>query len=376
MIIGIDASNIRSGGGVTHLVEILSSVKPNECGIERIVVWASLATLKKIPAVFWVVKKHKSVFEKSYLSRALWQRRCLSNEVKLEKCDLLFVPGGSFVSKFRPIVTMNRNLLPFEWTEIFRYGPSLFAVKLIFLRFVQKYALKNADGIIFLTDYARESVLNVCGKVSGKVINIPHGVNQDFLSISSDRVIKENFSDKNPCKIVYVSTIDFYKHQDNVIKAVDLLVAQGFPLSLNLIGGSYTPALKKINRKIGDREYIRYLGPVKHDNLKSFYKDADIGIFASSCETFGQILVEKMASGLPIACSKRSCMPEILGNSGIYFDPEDPESIAKSIKKMFLSKDLRKEKAELAYNTAMEFSWEKCAFDTFDFLKKVAHKKQ
>jgi len=44
------------------------------------------------------------------------------------------------------------------------------------------------------------------------------------------------------------------------------------------------------------------------------------------------ILVEAMASGLPIACSNRGPMPEVLGDAGVYFDPEDPHDIARALR--------------------------------------------
>ena len=79
---------------------------------------------------------------------------------------------------------------------------------------------------------------------------------------------------------------------------------------------------------------MNYIGNVKHKDLIRYYNEADIFIFASSCETFGMILLEAMASGLPIACSKISSMPEILKQNGEYFNPKDPESISKAIMKI------------------------------------------
>ena len=52
-----------------------------------------------------------------------------------------------------------------------------------------------------------------------------------------------------------------------------------------------------------------------------------MGIFASSCESSSCVLIENMASGLPIACSNRGPMPEVLKDGGVYFDPEKPIDI-------------------------------------------------
>ena len=50
-------------------------------------------------------------------------------------------------------------------------------------------------------------------------------------------------------------------------------------------------------------------------------KSSHIFLFASSCETFGQVLIEGLAAGLPTASSSMSGIPEILGDTVIYFDP-------------------------------------------------------
>jgi hypothetical protein len=49
MIVGIDASNIRSGGGVTHLKELLAAAEPNRQGVQHVIVWGGRATLGQLP---------------------------------------------------------------------------------------------------------------------------------------------------------------------------------------------------------------------------------------------------------------------------------------------------------------------------------------
>jgi glycosyltransferase involved in cell wall biosynthesis len=61
-------------------------------------------------------------------------------------------------------------------------------------------------------------------------------------------------------------------------------------------------------------------------------------------------------------------MPELLGDAGIYFDPEQPEEIAAAIRQLIASPDLRAEKARAAYQRAQALSWARCADETFDFL--------
>jgi nucleoside-diphosphate-sugar epimerase len=79
-----------------------------------------------------------------------------------------------------------------------------------------------------------------------------------------------------------------------------------------------------------------------------------------------------MASGLPIACSNRGPMPEVLRDAGVYFDPEKPTEIAEAIRKLIEYPALRTEKAEAAFERARAFTWERCADETFGFLAKCS----
>ena len=74
--------------------------------------------------------------------------------------------------------------------------------------------------------------------------------------------------------------------------------------------------------------FLRWHGAVPHEALAAHYAAAELFVYASSCENLPNILVEAMAAGLPIACSDRGPMPEVLGDAGAYFSPEDPDSLA------------------------------------------------
>ena len=176
--------------------------------------------------------------------------------------------------------------------------------------------------------------------------------------------------------MLYVSTIESYKHQIEVLKAVELLRLRGHSVRIKFIGSGHKVYLRKFLSTLDDcnkkEKWATYAGWASYNELALNYQSADIGIFASSCETFGMILLEKMASGLPISCSKSSSMPEILQDGGLYFDPLDPESIASCIEEYLNSPDLREEKIQLSQKRAQEFSWKKCAQETFGFIAEVA----
>ena len=85
---------------------------------------------------------------------------------------------------------------------------------------------------------------------------------------------------------------------------------------------------------------------------------SDIFVFASSSETFGITLLEGMAIGIPIICSNRSSLPEILKNGGIYFNPKNDLQLSNKIDLLIRNKQLRKIKSEHSKKLALKFSWE------------------
>ena len=192
VILGIDASNIREGGGVTHLVELLRNAEPQNQGITKVIVWSGSKTLETIENRPWLKKINSPKLDKGLLNRMLWQLLELPKAVKASDCDVLFVPGGSYAGLFRPFVTMSQNLLPFEWREILRFGWSLDTLKLLILRWSQSRTFKRAGGVIYLADYAKRTVLKVTGALPGKTVVIPHGINSNFfLPPRRQRLVEE-----------------------------------------------------------------------------------------------------------------------------------------------------------------------------------------
>ncbi|MFH1733770.1 MAG: glycosyltransferase [bacterium] len=118
------------------------------------------------------------------------------------------------------------------------------------------------------------------------------------------------------------------------------------------------------------------MGFVGHNELPSLFANADLFAFASSCENLPVTLLEAMATGLPIACSNRGPMPEVLKDGGVYFDPENLESIGVAIEKVINNKDLRICIAKRAKELSEQYSWDRCAAETWDFLRTIAETKK
>jgi glycosyltransferase involved in cell wall biosynthesis len=79
-------------------------------------------------------------------------------------------------------------------------------------------------------------------------------------------------------------------------------------------------------------------------------------------------LVEAMAVGMPIACSNRGPMPEVLRDGGVYFDPKDADSIADAVEQIIQSSALRLTIAHRAEALSQQYNWKRCADETWAFV--------
>jgi glycosyltransferase involved in cell wall biosynthesis len=313
------------------------------------------------------------MLDKGLAQRTYWSSSKVSSLAREEGCDVLWLPGCSFAGSFRPYVAMSRNMLPFDWREMMRYRFSPRLLKFLLLRFSQSRTYRRSDGMIYLTEYARGRVSAVIGRPRETSRVIPHGIEPQFAPATGNGTPGR----KSPWRLLYVSAIDLYKHQWRVVEAVSLLQRTGLDVQLVLIGPSWPEARRKLRHAMKRFAVapgsVTYLGVVKHAELHKHYQQADVFVYASSCENLPNILLEAMASAMPVACSSRGPMPEVLKDAGVYFDPERAKSIAAAVRELIDSPTLRRKKSELALLYSGEYSWRRCAQESFDYLAQIAN---
>lgn len=377
---GIDATNIRQGGGITHLSQLLQACDPMAAGIGRVTVLTNQATAEAFPVRPWLSKVSSPWIDASLPRRMLGQQFQLPLAIKAAGCDVLFSPGGTLPAWSPvPTVTMSQNMLPFEPLEAARFGRwSLMRLKMRLLRHSQGRSFRRADGLIFLTEFAQAAVTNALSGVSCPTALIPHGIEARFMQPPRLQRPLAECSAANPFRVLYVSILMPYKQQIEVARAACLLRAKGLPIEMRFIGapwGNYGRQFKILLDELDpDGKFLLWSGAEPFEALHRFYQRADAFVFASSCENLPNILIEAMAAGLPIASSDRGPMPEVLGDAGVYFDPEASASIADALHRLAADDSLRSKLAELAWHKAQAYSWERCAQDTFEFIAQVAKK--
>jgi glycosyltransferase involved in cell wall biosynthesis len=104
---------------------------------------------------------------------------------------------------------------------------------------------------------------------------------------------------------------------------------------------------------------VRFMGEVRGDDLARLYASADIFCFPSTTDTFGQVLLEAGASGLPVIAARAGGAPELVGDgeSGLLVAPESSLAFAEAITLLARSPALRLRLGDRARERATERSW-------------------
>lgn len=370
IVVGIDASRNRSGGAKAHLVGVLGSGDPSQFGVREVHVWSYRTLLDALPDTPWLVKHNPPELDSSLFREAWWQYWLLPAEVRRHRCDLLLSLDAGTIGHVKPSVVMSRDMLSYEPGEMRRYGLSKARVRLILLRYIQARSIRRANGVIFLTRYASETIQKVTGQLPHVAV-IPHGVGEAFRQSKVHGAWPDSRNREVRC--LYVSNAEMYKHQWVVVQAIGELRKRGYDVVLTLAGGGAGQAQSLLDAEIARADsqgrFVRSIGAVRYEEVPALLADADLFIFASSCENMPNTLLEAMASGLPIACSDRGPMPEVLGDGGVYFDPEQFGSIATAVESIIANAGLRAAIARRAKERSEQYSWARCARETWTFLR-------
>jgi len=118
------------------------------------------------------------------------------------------------------------------------------------------------------------------------------------------------------------------------------------------------PAREELEAKMGPN--ARFVGYRGGDDLADHYAAADLFAFASLTETFGNVVLEALAAGLPVVAVRAGGVGEIVrpGETGILVEPDDPPSqMAGALLGLVDSPPLRREMAESARAYALGQTW-------------------
>ena len=112
-------------------------------------------------------------------------------------------------------------------------------------------------------------------------------------------------------------------------------------------------------------------GYFPHESLPLLYSSADACIVPAVNEGVGLPVLEALACGVPVACSKSGSLPEVAGKHALYFDSDDIQDMASCIEQIITDEATRRNLAEGGIDWTKRFSWEKTGSRTLDVLVRA-----
>ena len=213
--------------------------------------------------------------------------------------------------------------------------------------------LEGARAVVTCTQYNREFLSERYGTLcDGRIHCVYHGIDVSQFQFVSPR----NVETSRPI-ILSVARLVEKKGLEDLISAADILRRRGRAVQVEIIGsGPRRETLKAQVKRLGLGDCVRLLGAQAHETVCVAYQRASV--FALPCviasdgdrDGIPNVLLEAMASGLPVVSTPVSGIPEVIepGVNGLLVEPNNPAALADAIDKLLASYGLRERLAQSA----------------------------
>ncbi len=242
-------------------------------------------------------------------------------------------------------------------------------------KFGLRLALSAAHSVITMSRAAQQDIVQTFDLPREKVVVTPGAPAPEFKP-ADDQAVGELRTRLGPPKTyaLHVGTNKPHKNLERLLEAWSEV--RGFKISeCGLVfAGAHDSSLFNVReaaRRLGFDD-VRCLGAVAEDDLPALYSGAEIFVLPSLVEGFGLPVLEAMACGAPVACSRTSSLPEVAGHAAVYFDPADTGSIAQSLARLMRNPSYRRLLGERGRARAAQLSWERTARMTLDVYRRAA----
>jgi glycosyltransferase involved in cell wall biosynthesis len=259
----------------------------------------------------------------------------------------------------------------------FKHVPEMISKKnFISLNSQMHLTAKKATKIITVSENSKKDIIQFL-KIPDKKIEVIYEAADSSFKVINDEDARNKVREKYnlpPQYLLYVGTYLPHKNLETLIRALHKL-RQDTKVPYKLVfAGNMGRNFETINTlivQLGLENDIHTIGFVPEQDLPVVYSLSDLFIFPSLYEGFGLPLIEAMACGVPVLSSNSSCLPEIGGESALYFSPKDVEDLADKITHITQNETLRNEMIGKGLKRAKTFNWHTMAEKTLRVYETV-----
>ena len=296
----------------------------------------------------------------------LWEQFYLPPQVGNR---LLFSPNNTGpLAVSRQVCTIH-DLIPLDHPEWFNW------------RFVCWYQwllprlVNKVRHIIAVSHFTKNRIVARLGAKPEKITVIHNGIDERFSPRNSEEAgaVRAALGIKSPEYVLCVGSLEPRKNLRRLLEAwaqVPDSVAGDVVLVVAGARGSSRVFGQLSLGPVPPR--VQFTGYVSDAQLPSLYAGAIALIYPSLYEGFGLPPLEAMACGTPVVTSAGSPICEVVGDSAVFVNPQDVDSIALGIARVLSSAGLRRELRERGIERARCITWERTAQRTLEVLLEQA----
>jgi glycosyltransferase involved in cell wall biosynthesis len=311
---------------------------------------------------------------------SLWAQIRLPIELWTHPQDVYFFPSPVIPLLYLPansVVTVHDVAFLF-FTECF--SPMLRR----WLTIATKRGVSKARKIIAVSESTKRDLITHYGASAEKIVVVHHGVHEMYKPLHDEENGRKNIAavqQKYHLEERYILCLGTLQKRKNIPRLLQAFASlkhhDQIPHKLVLVGPKY-PDLPEQEifatiARLDFQQEVIWTGYVAEQDKPALLSGADLFVFPSLYEGFGMSLLEAMACGVPVACSNTSSFPEVVGESGLMFDPYNVDNLAATIYQALTDDELRRRLRQQGLQRAKTFSWETCARKTLDVLEEVGN---
>jgi alpha-1,3-rhamnosyl/mannosyltransferase len=259
-----------------------------------------------------------------------------------------------------------------------RLHPEYFsAASRLTFRVAHGLALKTAAIVLAVSETTRADLIRLCRVDPARVVVTPHAAASPFRPPPAEAVaaVRGRYALDGPYAL-YVGTNKPHKNLGRLVRAWHLSgLGTGERRWRLMIAGPWDPRYpeaKRLVRALGLDGVVVFAGVVPEDDLPALYGGAALVVCPSLHEGFGLPVLEAMACGAPVACSRAGALLEVAGDAAVLFEPRDVGEIAEALRRVAGDRELGAELRQRGMARAARFDWRATAHQTVDAYRRIA----
>jgi glycosyltransferase involved in cell wall biosynthesis len=306
------------------------------------------------------------------LARILWEQSVLP--LALRRVGAHLVHG---LVNVLPLTSTLPGVVTVHDLSFVRLPQAFPPLKRRYLTWLCQASVARAKRILAVSQQTADDLVHYFHVQPDRIDVVYNGVAPEFQPGQQDGAAFRQAHGLPDRFLLYLGTLEPRKNLANLVRAFALWRQQAPPadqdVALVLAGGKgwYYQEIFQLVHELGVGDWVRFPGFVPGSDLPDWYRAATLFLYPSLLEGFGLPVVEAMACGTPVICSRAASLLEVAGEAALGVDATDPQALAQGIGQVLGDSPLAHAMRQAGLERASRFSWVRTAQETLTIYERI-----